>query len=51
MESIKHAICMIKPGMFLVSLDIKSFYLVRVSEIDRKFLIFMHKQKHYSFHA
>ena len=48
MNSIKHAIHMIRPGIFLVSLGIKILYFVRACEVHRKFLQFMQKEKHYS---
>ena len=52
MESIKHAINVIKLPMFLASLAIRGvFYLVPVCKVPRKFLKFMHKGEALQFNA
>ena len=52
MESIKHAINVIKLRMFLASLAIRgAFYLVPVCKVSRKFLKFMHKGEASQFNA
>ena len=46
MESIRHAIYMVEPGMFLASLDIKdAFYSISVHKTHQKFLEFLLKRK------
>ena len=50
MESIKQVIHVIKPNMYLASLDIKdAFYTVPIYEPRRKYLKFMSLNKAYQF--
>ena len=52
MESIRHAIYVINPGMFLASLDIKdAFYSIPVHKTHQKFLKFLLKGKVFQFNA
>ena len=52
MESIKNVINMLKPGMFLASIDIKdAFYSVLIFPGHRKYLRFIWKEKIYQFLA
>ena len=52
MESIRHAIYMINPDMFLASLDTKdAFYSIPIHKTHQKFLKFLHKEKAFQFNA
>ena len=52
MESIRYAIYMIRPGMFLASLDIKdAFYSIPVQKTHQMFLKFLLKGKALQFNA
>ena len=52
MESLKHAIHMIRPGAYLASIDIKdAFYSVPIHPSHKKYLKFMWKGQPYQFEA